>query len=693
MARVEGHDGRAHLRLVVWGPPCARKSQMLERLHAACEAPARGGRIRLEEGSNAAGQVEYAFLDLPPWDRHAMRLHCLTAGDTAGLEDLRRRLLAETDAVLFVAHLGVEQLPETIASWQELAGHLDALGKGSGSLPLSIVVEGDPDGLYRGRAELPTALGVATPRLPGEVLGVHPPDEAIAAAQSLVAAAVLRAFPRDGDVVRGRIAYEGALARRFAARDSGHGPRPRLPWESDGPDEDAPAADAEAGASKELTRWMQVREADLATVERERALRHLLIEIGRVCAEAVDTPALARAVLVRLVMNLDAVNAWLGFERPEGPPVVYDSRGPVADAASLDRVASRLLQAAVPQEPVTLSSDALQAFGGADQGIMLSFTMPPGRRAWMLVTADPAPGLPSGARGLITSAASFVGLAVARLDALEAARTLNQDLEQRVRERTQALRRQKERLEERVRARTRDLESTKRTAMARERRLLDAERREGVHRLAAGVAHELNNPLAALSASLGYVGEVLDEWAGGHVVDPVEVEELREAVRDGLADAARMERLVASLFGSAARSRREAVRTDLGATLREAARHAEEAASGRLELLFDEAVPVFVGIPPGELTRWLFRLLTSLSEAQGEAIACRIVPVPDGPALCISLPCSPGPEAQAALADIAQESAEAGGSLEVETGGLGCVVTLALPPGVGSLPPAPQVHP
>ena len=60
---------------------------------------------------------------------------------------------------------------------------------------------------------------------------------------------------------------------------------------------------------------------------------------------------------------------------------------------------------------------------------------------------------------------------------------------------------------------------------------------------------------------------------------------------------------------------------------------------------------------------------------------------------CISLPHPPGAEAQAAIADIAQETAEAGGSLDVETGESGCVVTLALPPGVGSMPSAPQVHP
>ena len=693
MARVEGNGGRAHLRLVVWGPPCAGKPEMLRRLHAACEAPARGGRVRLEEGSNAAGQVEYAFMDLPPWGGRALRLHCLTAGDTAGLEDLRRRLLAETDAVLFVAHLGMAELPSTIASWQELAGHLDALPTLTGALPLAIVVDGDPDGLYRGRAELPTVLGVATPRLPGEVLGIHPPDEALTAAQALVAAAVLRAFPREGDVVRGRIAYEASLARRFAAKDVGQVRAPALPWDAPPACDGAPTPDASDPEQAELMRWMRVRESDLATLGRERALRRLLIEIGEVCAEARTTAGLARDVLVRLVMNLDATNAWLGFERPGGAATVYDSRGLLAQPAEILDTMARFAADVPFGRPVSLEADVLTAFGGAEQGVFLRFAMPPDGAAWLVVVGADEPGLPPEAHALAASAASFVGLAAARLRALEEMQALNRDLERRVQERTQALRRQKERLEQRVRARTRDLEAAKRAALASERRLLDAERREGVHRLAAGMAHELNNPLGALTASLAYVGEVLEEWQPGHVVTEEELVEVREAVTDGLADATRMERLVGSLFGSAARSRRAAVRTDLGATLREAARHARDGVAGRLHVRIHETVPVFVGIPPGELTRWLFRLLTTLAAPQGAELDLHVVPLPDGPALRIALSAAPGAEARAVMADVAQETAEAGGGLEMETGETGWVVELALPPGVGSVSAASGVLP
>jgi PAS domain S-box-containing protein len=78
-------------------------------------------------------------------------------------------------------------------------------------------------------------------------------------------------------------------------------------------------------------------------------------------------------------------------------------------------------------------------------------------------------------------------------------------------------------------------------------RLRHADRLAGVGTLAAGVAHEVNNPLAYVSANLVAVDEALAALAPGAPVDLGRIEELRRAVRDAMDGAARVRGIVQGL--------------------------------------------------------------------------------------------------------------------------------------------------
>ncbi|MFV1959421.1 MAG: hypothetical protein ACC662_08410, partial [Planctomycetota bacterium] len=307
---------------------------------------------------------------------------------------------------------------------------------------------------------------------------------------------------------------------------------------------------------------------------------------------------------------------------------------------------------------------------------------------WLLLLGTPGEALPGDVGGILPPALTFLGLAVARLETLNALQRLTQDLEVQVAERTRSLRLEKESLERRVRERTAELDIARRVALESERRLLDRERREGVHRLAAGVAHELNNPLGALLAGLAFVRECLDEIGGEEPAYPVEIEEARRAVADALQDAGRMQAVVASLYDGAIDGRRAAVRTSFTACLAEAVRLARSADPDGGLVRSSMAHDVQVGIPEGELTRWLFRLLMRMVSDDGGNVTVEIEDAVERPCVAFRAERPRPARGGAAWKDLAGEMRAAGAELDIENPENGpLVVRLRLPPAVGETRP------
>ena len=360
---------------------------------------------------------------------------------------------------------------------------------------------------------------------------------------------------------------------------------------------------------------MQFRDAELHAVERERALSRLLIDISAACAAAPGLDALVSTYLGRLALGLGTCNGWVAVGRPRRVDV-YGVHGLLPDkeaeplVALLERIGPGVGHGAVAIVP----PEDLARIPAADPSgiaVLCGFLRRWRRPGWVLLVGDRSSGLLTEGESVLSATATMIGLAATRLEGTETLWKLSERLEQQVRRRTAELSLERDRLEDRVRERTAELEQAKRSALASERRLLDAEREERVHHLAAGVAHTLNNPLASVLANLDFALEALERPAGSRPLPEAELEEVRQAVTDARMDAGRIDDLVKSSFGDAARARRGAVRTNLGRGVEDAIAHHREATGHRRPILVRLAGKTVVGIPPAALTRWILRILSA----------------------------------------------------------------------------------
>jgi signal transduction histidine kinase len=461
-------------------------------------------------------------------------------------------------------------------------------------------------------------------------------------------------------------------------------PHPR-PAPSEGPGDRS----ACPGGNGKDSPWEEVREHELRAFERERSFRHLLLEVGSLCAGGDTAEDLSRDVITRVVVGLDALTGWVGLPVAGQDHVVVSPAGIEAEAGPLlDAVArfqGRSPKGTIERLPDTETVKFPDGSSGS-HALYLAFRVQGPDTAWILLAFEDEDSVPEEADGILTSTATFLGLTIARIRALGSLRRMTQQLEIQVTRKTKELLREKEGLEIRVKERTRELEEAQRAALESERRLLDLERQEGVHQVAAGVAHELNNPLGALKASLDFVYEELAHITAGRAIPPADVQALTEAVTDSLADATRMERLVSGLFGEATGARRAVVRTSLDDTIAEAARHLQRALPGGPRIVTDLKARCRVGIAAGELTRWMFRLLENLAAA-----ATSVVRVSTSNDLGIPLVEMSAGGARAATVRRASQTCldefrEAGTTVAIAEVGGGTTIHLQLPAACGERP-------
>lgn len=679
---------RLDLEVVLVGTADGGASSALRRLHAAWTPHARGEVACVERGSGGV-VCDYAPLDLPRLGACDARAHVSAAPAAEGGRAALRRLLADAHAVVFLADGRPEARERDLAAWRELDGLLSALEAPGKPTALLVATGSGETPSAAGRAEWHAALAAAAPRRAirnGAPDGPGPADDVVACFEDAVLAAAQRAVEGSDAALDGaaRDAYATALAQRRVAAASAAAPGaprrvalPSAPHLSDG---------TGLNQALDVGRWLALRELDVRRLQRERALGRLLLEVGQTCLAATEVESLLRRVLGALTMNLDAVTGWVGLADGGGAWVVYDPLGIASDGRAFADTAEALSLglAAGGVVPVGPESGALLPGGGAGgRGLLAPFPAGEGRRGWILLLGPPDRGLPDDAEAVLASAGAFVGLALGRLAALTRLRESHAALEERVGARTREIREEKAELEVRVRERTRELEAAKRSALEMERRLLDRERAEGVHRLAAGLAHELNNPIGAALANVDFALEALQRVEPAiPVVARSDAADAVTALEDARRDLRRVAASVTTLFGQAAAGRRAAVRTPLPGAVREALHAYGKAMPGLPAPDLAVRVPVACGIPPAECSRWLFRVLTTLAQAQAPARAVEIDRSPDGPRVRVTLAgdCA---AAREALATLDQEMRRAGARLESASGTEGTVLDLVLPAAVG----------
>ncbi len=153
-----------------------------------------------------------------------------------------------------------------------------------------------------------------------------------------------------------------------------------------------------------------------------------------------------------------------------------------------------------------------------------------------------------------------------------------------------------------------------------EGRLRLAERMASVGRLAAGVAHELNNPLTYVIANLSHLAEELAALArppGGGAGAPA-LDDLERAAREALAGAERARRVVRDLRALARDDDDARERVELGPILEAAANMARHEARHRARLRLELGPTPAVCAPPSRLGQVFLNLVVNAAEATPE---------------------------------------------------------------------------
>jgi signal transduction histidine kinase len=189
-------------------------------------------------------------------------------------------------------------------------------------------------------------------------------------------------------------------------------------------------------------------------------------------------------------------------------------------------------------------------------------------------------------------------------------------------------------LEERVADRTQDLQKALDTIQAEHETLLKSERMASLGRLTAGIAHEINTPLAASRAALVEVRNLTDEYLDSLGDPEVNLEDFREIgqetlqsiklTEDGLERIAGFVRSIKAQMHDAVP--RERILFNAVPVIRESlllVNHSLRAAHCTADLETpSENVEIF-GLP-GQLSQVITNLVTNAIDASAGADACRI---------------------------------------------------------------------
>lgn len=173
------------------------------------------------------------------------------------------------------------------------------------------------------------------------------------------------------------------------------------------------------------------------------------------------------------------------------------------------------------------------------------------------------------------------------------------------------------------------LDERSRQLRASQERLAEQERLVAVGTLAAGIAHQINNPIGAIVAAAQYAQLVGDDADGDGI--------RRDALRRVLDEARRCGRIVKSILQFARHEPTAKWTEDLNPTVRRAALLSRECVEGRggaVDLkLTDESLPIWMS--PIDLEQAIVNLIRNAAESSATGVRVEIETVCVGATACV----------------------------------------------------------
>lgn len=137
MALIDSNKKEINFKIVYYGPALSGKTTSIKQLQKLVGSKKKS-KLKPHKQDERTLFFDFLALSSEKLGSYQTRFQVYTVPGQVLYEDSRKLLLKGVDGIIFVADSQIDKIQENLASFKELAGHLDNLGQSLDEVPLVV---------------------------------------------------------------------------------------------------------------------------------------------------------------------------------------------------------------------------------------------------------------------------------------------------------------------------------------------------------------------------------------------------------------------------------------------------------------------------------------------------------------------------------------------------------------------------